>query len=41
MTCPGCGLELRVKERTEEGKAVLVCRNPKCENHGRAVAERT
>lgn len=32
MRCPKCGLELRVKRRTEEGKVLLVCVNPRCEN---------
>ena len=31
MRCPKCGLELRVKRRTEEGKLILICVNPKCE----------
>lgn len=30
MTCPKCGLELGVKERTGDGRVILVCRNPKC-----------
>ena len=32
MTCPKCGIELRAKERTADGRTLLVCRNPKCEN---------
>lgn len=41
MRCPKCGIELRVKRRTEEGKVLLVCVNPKCENSSdqRIVAE--
>lgn len=40
MRCPSCGLELRVKERTEEGKILLVCRNPKCgESRGDKVVK--
>lgn len=39
MTCPKCGIELRVKERTEDGRVLLVCRNPKCEDFGKVVQE--
>lgn len=35
MRCPRCGVELRVKQRTPEGKILLVCVNPKCE-YGKA-----
>lgn len=35
MRCPKCGLELRVKERTEDGRVLLICVNPRCENSKR------
>ena len=37
MTCPKCGIELRAKERTEDGRVVLVCRNPQCDKHGKVI----
>lgn len=37
MICPKCGIELRAKERGDDGSVVLVCRNPKCEMHGRVI----
>ena len=42
MRCPKCGLELRVKERTADGRVLLICINPKCDNSGggRIVAEK-
>lgn len=39
MVCPKCKIELRVKERTPDGRALLVCRNPKCGMHGKVVKE--
>lgn len=39
MVCPRCKLELRVKERTEDGRVILVCRNPKCEKFGKIIKE--
>ena len=37
--CPKCKIELRAKERTPDGRTVLVCRNPRCENYQRVVKE--
>ena len=37
--CPKCKIELGVKGRTEDGRVLLVCRNPKCEDHQRIVKE--
>lgn len=35
MRCPMCGMELRVKRRTEEGRVLLKCVNPRCDNSKR------
>lgn len=39
MVCTKCGIELKVRERTGDGRVILVCRNPKCEDYQRVVKE--
>lgn len=34
MKCNKCGIEM-MRVRVDGGKAVYVCRNPKCSEHGK------
>lgn len=36
--CEKCGQELYIDQVTKSGKYIYMCRNPKCENYGKAFA---